>query len=103
MGIYHGPTSGNLMIYCNAKILLVDFLVKKPKTYSFFINEEFCEVKLHKEEDDKFTYEFRINKRVDTPLNKKRSAREVRYMFYTIVLLALFFLFVGVILYLVLT
>ena len=101
VGIYHGPGTGNLMIYCNAKIVLIDFLVKKPKTYSFFINEEFCEIVLHEEEDKRFTYEFKINKKVDTPLNKMRHARELKYMTYTIILLALFLLFLGIIVFLV--
>ena len=100
MGIYHGPTSGNLMIYCNSRVVLIDFLVKKAKTYSFFINDEFCEIIMREEDDKTFTYSFKVNKKVDTPLNKLREAREQKYLFYSLIILAGFILFVGIVVFL---
>lgn len=102
VGIYHGPKSGNLLIYCNAKVVLIDFLVRNPKNYSFFINEELCEIKLHRDDEGQFTYTFEVNKKVDTPLNKLRKSREERYMKYTILILVGFVLFVGIIVFLIL-
>ena len=102
VGIYHGPSSGNLMIYCNSRVVLIDFLVKKAKTYSFFINEEFCEIIMREEEDKSFTYEFKVNKKVDTPLNKLREAREQKYLTYSLIILAIFLLLVGIVVFLAL-
>ncbi len=100
VGIYHAPGSGNLMIYCNSKIVLIDFLVREPKDYSFFINEEFCEIKVEKDENEDFSYRFQVNKRVDTPLNRLRESREKRYLTYALISIFLFILFLVVIVYL---
>lgn len=71
VGVFHGPRTGHLMIYVNAKIVQVDFKVFKDTSYSFFIDEELCEIVLTKK-DGRFHYDFKINKEVDTPLNRHR-------------------------------
>lgn len=88
VGLYHGDESGHLVLYCNLRVVQLDFSVKDSKTYSFFIEDEFCEVRLVKEPAGHFTYEFVVNKKVDTPLNRERKAEDRRTRKY-IALLAL--------------
>ena len=73
VGLFHGPKTGHLMIYVNSKIVQIDFKVLEDKSYSFFIDEEFCEVSV-KKKNGGFEYDFQINKEVDTPLNRERKA-----------------------------
>lgn len=99
VGIYHSPASGNLMIYCNAKIVLIDFLVKSPKDYSFFIEEELCIIKIEQAKGENFSYDFKVNKKVDTPLNKLRESREKKYLYYSLAIIFVFLLLIGLIIY----
>jgi hypothetical protein len=72
VGLFHGPRTGHLMIYVNSKVVQVDFKVYNDAVYSFFIDEDLCEVTLEKKENT-FHYDFKINKEADTPLNRKRK------------------------------
>jgi hypothetical protein len=78
VGLYHGDQSGHVMIHCNLRVVQIDFSVKDTKTYSFFIEDEFCEIHLVKEPDGHFGYEFVVNKTVDTPRNRIRRVDERR-------------------------
>jgi len=40
VGLMHGAKSGHLLVYCDSKILLIDFNVLEDKTYTFFIDVE---------------------------------------------------------------
>lgn len=73
VGLFHGPKTGHLMIYVNSKIVQIDFKVFEEKVYSFFIEEDLCEISV-KKKNGVFGYDFQINKEVDTPLNRKRKA-----------------------------
>lgn len=75
VGLYHGDRSGHVMIHCNMRVMQVDFSVKDSKMYSFFIEDELCEVILDKQ-NGVFSYEFRVNKKVDTPRNRDRRQAE---------------------------
>jgi len=77
VGLYHGDRSGHVMIHCNLKVMQIDFSVKDSKMYSFFIEDELCEVILDKK-DGMFGYEFRVNKKVNTPRNQLRREQEGR-------------------------
>lgn len=76
MGLYHGDRSGHVMLHCNLKVVQIDFSVKDTKMYSFFIEDELCEVILEKRKDGAFAYEFRVNKKIDTPRNRVRRVQE---------------------------
>lgn len=73
IGLYHGDKSGHLVIYCNLKVVQVDFSVKSTQMYSFFVEDELCEVHVVQEKDGSFGYAFKINKEVDTPRNRERK------------------------------
>ncbi len=75
VGLYHGDRTGHVMIHCNLKVMQVDFSVKDSKMYSFFIEDELIEIILDKK-DGVFGYEFRVNKKVDTPRNRDRRKQE---------------------------
>ena len=40
VGLFHGDETGHLMIYCNTRIVVIDFGVTTSKNYSFFINDD---------------------------------------------------------------
>jgi hypothetical protein len=54
------------------KVILVDFSVLESKQYSFFLDEELCELNLERQ-GDSFRYGLNLNKDADTPLNRKRK------------------------------
>ncbi len=72
VGVMHSPRSGNLMIYCDDKVIQVDFKVFQDNSYSFFINEELFEIFI-KKKNGRFQYEFEHNVKVDTPNNRIRK------------------------------
>jgi hypothetical protein len=59
IGLYHGDDSGHVIIYCNNNILTIDFDVKEPKSYSFYLEQDLCELSLSQDEGA-FEYDFKI-------------------------------------------
>ncbi len=82
----HGAQSGHLLVYCNTKIILIDFKVLTDASYSFFIEDELCEISIERKENQ-FYYGFEINKKVDTPLNRMRKKREKKDLIQSLMLL----------------
>ena len=89
----HGPTSGHLVVHCNSKIILIDFSILEDKTYSFFIEEELCELSIERK-GDQFFYGFKTNAKVDTPLNQARKKQSRKYLYQSLAFVA--FLLVAV-------
>ena len=75
LGLYHADESGNLVVHLNNQVLVVDFKVLDDKAYTFFIDEELCQVKVIKDAEGQFSYEFTINYEADTPQNRLRKDR----------------------------
>ncbi len=71
VGLFHGDNTGHLLIYCNTRIVVIDFSVTSSKNYSFFINDELCDVAIE-EQDGKFSYGFKVDEITDTPRNRGR-------------------------------
>lgn len=71
VGLFHGDNSGHLLVYCNTRIVVIDFSVLTSKNYSFFINEELCDLAIE-EKEGKFSYGFSIDQITDTPRNRGR-------------------------------
>ncbi len=71
VGLFHGDNSGHLLVYCNSRIVVIDFNVLTSKNYSFFIDEELCDVAIE-EKEGKFSYGFTIDQITDTPRNRGR-------------------------------
>lgn len=76
--LHHGNKTGHVLIHCNAKIMLIDFSVLQSKTYSFFIENELCEIVMERK-GNRFFYDFEINREVDTPLNRARNKLEKKH------------------------
>ena len=84
VSLFHGEKTGHVLLMLNGKIMQIDFGVRDSKTYPFFIEEEFCEVRLEQKGEQMYYY-FEINKKVDTPFNRARKKRERRNMGQTLV------------------
>ena len=100
VGLYHGDQSGHVMIHCNLMITQVDFSVKESKTYTFFIEDELIEIRVHKEADGHFSYEFYVNKEAETPLNQARKIENRRTFKQLMALIVLLITFIGLALWL---
>ena len=92
VGIYHGARSGHLLVYCNRKVVIIDFHVLETKTYPLFLDDELCELTVEKK-DNQFRYGFDINRKADTPRNRQRKVVEKKHWRQTL----LFFGAMGVI------
>lgn len=71
VGLFHGDNTGHLLVYCNARIVVIDFSVLSSKNYSFFINDELCDLVIE-EKDGKFLYGFKVDEITDTARNRGR-------------------------------
>lgn len=91
----HGATSGHLLVTCNNSIVIIDFSVLKTSTYSFFIEEELCELTIERKEDQ-FFYGFEVDQEADTPLNQQRKKRDKKHLFQSIFLLGGILLLVSI-------
>jgi hypothetical protein len=87
VGLYHGDRTGHLMLHCDLRIVQIDFSVKESRTYSFFVEDELCEVSVFKEPKG-FSYDFQVNKVVDTPRNRLRKADNRRNRKYMVIMVA---------------
>jgi hypothetical protein len=83
----HGAESGHLLVYCDSNIILIDFSVLEDKTYTFFIDEQLCEISIEKH-NGQFLYGFEINKRADTPRNRLRKKIERKHFKQSLLFLA---------------
>lgn len=101
IGLYHGDRSKHVLIHINKKPIVVDFNIKEPKQYSFYVGHELCEMKIEKE-SNQFSYSFVTNQDVDTPLNLARKQQSRKYFFYIIALGFVIVLMVSGITYLML-
>lgn len=78
IGLAHSPRKGHVVVYCNKRILYVDFKVLDDKQYSFFVADELMVIDIEKQ-GNKFGYSCTINKEADTPLNRARRIRDRRH------------------------
>ncbi|MEL6923523.1 MAG: hypothetical protein AAFO94_05695 [Bacteroidota bacterium] len=93
VGLMHGAESGNLLVYCNTDIVLIDFKILESKTYSFFIDEELCELSIERK-GDQYLYSFDIDREADTPLNRMRKKLNRKYLHQSLAFLGVFILMV---------
>ncbi len=60
------------MVHCNMRVVLIDFGVRTSAKYSFFVDDELCEI-IIEQKGGQFSYGFEINKEADTPRNRHRK------------------------------
>lgn len=98
VGLYHGDTSGHLVVYCNEEIMVIDFAVQTSKKYTFFINEELFSLELE-ESEGQFRYGFSVDQVADTPRNRKRHALERVEVRQTLLLGLIFIVLLALVMY----
>jgi len=98
VGMYHGDTSGHVMVYCNKKIIIIDFEVQESKKYSFYLGHEFCHLHLVKKEDN-FSYALKKDHDAVTPLNVERKKAFRRDYYKSIATLILGIVLILIVLY----
>jgi hypothetical protein len=98
VGLFHGDNSGHLLVYCNTRIVVIDFNVQESKNYSFFINEELCDISIE-EKEGRFSYGFTIDQVTDTPRNRGRRQMIRSQMKQSLMLGAAFFLLIAVVVF----
>lgn len=81
--LFHGKQTGHVLILLNTQVVQIDFGVRESKTYSFFIEDEFCQIRLERKGDEMYYY-FEIDKKVDTPRNRARRKLEKKHLFQTL-------------------
>lgn len=96
VGLFHGDSTGHLMIYCNTRILVIDFHVIDTKKYSFFINDELCDIHVERL-DDRFAYGFEFDHKTETPRNLKRRKRERQEMIRSFWVIGALLVVVGIV------
>src|SRR6187399_3245828 len=101
VGLFHGDHTGHLMIYCNTRIVVIDFGVTTSKNYSFFINDELCDIAIE-EKEGKFSYGFKVDEITDTPLNRQRRKLIRSQVKQTLLLGLIFILFIVLVVFLLL-
>ena len=90
VGLFHGNNTGHVLVYCNARIVVIDFNVLTSRKYSFFINDQLFDLNIE-EKDGKFSYGFASDQEADTPYNQARRKVE-RKQLHAVLWLALVFL-----------
>lgn len=75
LGLAHSPTSGNLMVYYNKEILIIDFQINYAKEYTFYIDDELCHLYI-KDRQGQYDYELQIDHDANTPRNLARKQKE---------------------------
>ena len=93
LGLYHGKDKGHLLVYCNFKIILIDFNVLSSRKYAFFLGHEFCELRLDRKNDE-FQYSLKRDLDTDTPLNQIRKKKEKNYLIVSALLTISLFIIV---------
>ena len=74
LGLYHGQDTGNVVIYHNHMIILVDFMVHQSKSYSFMFNENLVKLNLLKE-NGKYDYKFERTRIEEKPKESSTTSR----------------------------
>jgi len=92
VGVMHGPESGNLLIYCDSNIIHIRFKIFDTTSLSFFIEEELCVLSIEKQEDN-FLYGFTIDRKADTPLNRRRKLIDKKHLKQTMMVASVFVAF----------
>ena len=83
VGILHGANTGHLVVHCNSKVMLIDFNVNESKTYSFYIDENMCNLKVLPEKGD-FKYEFKVDENLNSAKHKLKRTQDRKYFYQKI-------------------
>lgn len=100
VGLFHGNKTGHVLVYCNARIVVIDFNVSSSKKYSFFINDQLFDLDIE-EKEGKFAYGFKTDQVADTPYNKARRKADRKQMMQVLLIGFVFILMILLVFYFV--
>ena len=95
IGLIHGDRTGHLLVYCDSRIMIVDFFVLRDKIFSFFIDDELYELSIQKK-NGRYFYGLEINRDIDIPLNRRRKQIAKKHLKQSLVFFAVIISFVGI-------
>ena len=75
------------MVFCNKKIVVVDFHVLETKTYTFFIEDELCNLEVELK-DNKWYYGLKIDEKTSTPRNIIRKKERKKNLITSLIIMA---------------
>ncbi len=87
VGVMHDVKKGHFAIHCDKKFILADKDVFDSNIYTFFVDDELCKIEV-KKINGKFAYQFIIDKKTNTPLNKARKKLNQKNILYSILTVA---------------
>lgn len=96
IGLFHGNKTGHLLVYCNTRIVIIDFNVSTSKNYSFFINDQLFDLVIE-EKEGKFSYGFKSDQITDTPYNlaqRKVVRKQIKQVIFLGIVFILLFILV---------
>lgn len=99
VGLFHSLKEGHLLVYCNQKVVLVDFKVFETRSYPLFLEDELFTITVE-QQGNRFSYGFQIDKKADTPRNKWRRMTEKKHWRQTLLFVVVLIAFVGTFTYL---
>lgn len=87
VGVYHGSSTGHLVVHCNSRVILIDFNVSQPKTYCFLLDEDLCELRIDREGNE-YAYDLELPE-----MQEKKKSQPINWNnFYAFGSLVAFFL-----------
>ncbi len=75
--LYHGNSTGHVMVAVNNKVSIIDFFVRETKTYALLLEDELFLLELEKGPNG-FGYAFAIDRDTDTIRNRQRRKDTIR-------------------------
>ena len=96
IGLFHGNRTGHLIVMCNKKIVVVDFNVLKTKTYTFFIEDELCNLEVELK-DNRWYYGLKIDEKTSTPRNILRKKERKKNLITSLILMSFVILIISTI------
>ncbi len=76
------------MVYCNQKVVLIDFKVFDSRSYPLFLDDELFHINVERRNGQYF-YGLKMDKQADTPRNQARRLLEKKHWKQTLVFVAL--------------
>ncbi len=92
--LHHGGRSGHVLVTVNQKVSIIDFYVRKTKSYNILLEDELFLLELEKGPKG-FGYAFAIDKQADTERNKARRKLKNRSIVWITLGVLVFFGIVG--------
>lgn len=76
IALQHNRKDGGLVVFYGKELLWAEPNVRTAQTISFFIDDELCKIHLTYAPDGRISYEFEIDRKADTALNRIRKTEE---------------------------